>query len=91
MLAYIQCSDTTLTWYAFANAAIFVELGLHSTPPSAQMHGSRHETPVTSLSNSYSNQTPKASSREDSRRIARVHFKQLSEFLETHLRKGEIK
>ncbi|TIB71799.1 hypothetical protein E3Q08_01567 [Wallemia mellicola] len=47
----------------------------------------RHETPVTSLSTSYSNQHPKASSREDSRRIARIHFKQLSEFLETHLRK----
>ncbi|TIA75033.1 hypothetical protein E3P94_00978 [Wallemia ichthyophaga] len=31
--------------------------------------------------------SPKASSREDSRRIARVHFNLLSEFLDTHLRK----
>ena len=59
----------------------------------------KHDTPVTSLSTSYGNnqrqsnnnvnyQNPKASSREDSRRIARIHFKQLSQFLETHLKKG---
>ena len=59
----------------------------------------KHDTPVTSLSTSYGNhqrqsnnnvnyQNPKASSRDDSRRIARIHFKQLSQFLETHLKKG---